>query len=179
MKRLGLPLLCVLVLCTASATAAPSAVDKLVDLSAQRLLLADEVAASKAQTGKTVEDLARETEQLELLTAKAGEHQLAQTQVAAFFRWQIEANKLIQYQLLAEASQPVGNPMDLNEIRIRLNALNRDLLQNLGPALDDLKHGACAERLRAAIDEGALRRSLDPLHKIALVRAFGDTCRGL
>ncbi len=173
--------LCALLLGVAPTTqaATPPALDKLVALCAERLLLADQVAASKAQTGKAVEDAAREAEQLTLLSAHAQTHQLTPERAAAFFRWQMEANKLIQYQLLA--APPTGNaepPMPLEEIRTRLNLLNQELLQTLAPALAELQQGACSERLYGAIDAQAAHYKLDALHRTALIRAFGDTCRG-
>lgn len=174
--------LCALLLGVALTTqaATPSALDKLVALCAERLLLADQVAASKAQTGKAVEDAAREAEQLTLLSAHAQTHHLAPEQVASFFRWQMEANKLIQYQLLATPLSSDGAPpISLEEIRTRLNLLNQELLQTLAPALAELQQGACNERLYRAIDAQAAQQKLDALHRTALIRAFGDTCRGL
>lgn len=174
-------LVCTLTLGAAlTAQAASPSMDKLVELSTQRLLLADQVAASKAQTGKAVEDATREAEQLTLLSAQAQAHQLAPQRVAAFFRWQMEANKLIQYQLLAapQASNDKAG-MPLEEIRTRLNALNQELLQTLAPALAELQPGTCSEQLYGAIDAQAEQHKLDALHRTALTRAFGDTCRGL
>lgn len=164
-----------------TAQAASPSVDKLVELSTQRLLLADQVAASKAQTGKAVEDIAREAEQLSLLSAHAQTHHLSPERVMAFFRWQMEANKLVQYQLLAAPLVPQsGEPaMALEEIRTRLNLLNQELLQTLAPALAELHQGNCSEQLYAAIDAQAEQQKLDALHRSALIRAFGDTCRGL
>ena len=157
-----------------------SALERLVALCAERLLLADQVAASKAQTGKAVEDAAREAEQLTLLSAHAQTHHLAPKQVASFFRWQMEANKLIQYQLLAASLSSDGaSPMPLEEIRTRLNLLNQELLQTLAPALTELQQGTCHEQLYGAIEAQAEQQKLDALHRTALIRAFGDTCRGL
>lgn len=177
----SLALFCALLLgvaLTAQATT-PSAVDKLVALCAERLLLADQVAASKAQTGKAVEDAAREAEQLALLSAHAQTHHLTPERIVAFFRWQMEANKLIQYQLLATPPASNGEPpIALEEIRTRLNLLNQELLQTLAPALAELQQGACSERLYRAIDAQAAQSKFDALHRTALIRAFGDTCRG-
>ncbi len=162
-----------------TAQAASPSVDKLVELSTQRLLLADQVAASKAQTGKAVEDAAREAEQLSLLSAHAQTHHLSPERVEAFFRWQMEANKLVQYQLLATPQASNGEtPMELEEIRTQLNLLNQELLQTLAPALAELQQGNCSEQLYAAIDAQAEQQKLDALHRSALIRAFGDSCRG-
>ena len=163
-----------------SVQAASPALDKLVALSSQRLLLADQVAASKAQTGKAVEDATREAEQLTLLAAHAQTHHLTPERTTAFFRWQMEANKLVQYQLLAAPPISSGEPpMALEDIRTRLNLLNQELLQTLAPALAELQPGACREQLYAAIETQATQQKLDALHRSALIRAFGDTCRGL
>lgn len=162
-----------------SAQAASPSVGKLVELSTQRLLLADQVAASKAQTGKAVEDTAREAEQLSLLSAHAQTHHLSPERVEAFFRWQMEANKLVQYQLLATPQASNGEtPMELEEIRTQLNLLNQELLQTLAPALAELQQGNCSEQLYGAIEAQAEQQKLDALHRSALIRAFGDSCRG-
>ncbi|WP_443191191.1 chorismate mutase [Pseudomonas indica] len=155
------------------------ALDALIRVSTERLLLADQVAASKAQSGKAVEDAARESEQLATLSAKAPDYRLTPEQVTAFFKWQIEANKLVQYRLLAKPAPASGTPVSLDAIRARLNTINVEILENLAPALAELQQHGCAETLYEGIRRRTKREHLDALHKTALVRAFGDTCRSL
>ncbi|MGO1072657.1 chorismate mutase [Lysobacter sp. CA199] len=161
------------------ATESDAALQRLADLSAQRLLLADTVAASKRQSGKPVEDAAREQSQLETLGQQAAAHGLVREQATAFFKAQIEANKLVQYRLLAEparAGRPAA-PIDLAPVRERLDGINADLLDSLAPALSESRGAACVQRTDRAQRQAARRHRLDELHRIALSRAFGDLCR--
>ena len=84
---------------------AQDATDKLqpvVETSARRLVLAKQVALAKWDSKASVEDTAREA-QVIMGAAKDGEpKRLNQTFVSHFFAAQIEANKLVQYVLLAD-----------------------------------------------------------------------------
>ena len=75
------------------------ALQQLLSLSSQRLQLADQVAQSKAQSGKAVQDSPREEQQLQMLAGQAGSHGVGAEQVRLLFAAQIEANKLVQYRL--------------------------------------------------------------------------------
>ncbi|MEV1268077.1 gamma subclass chorismate mutase AroQ, partial [Pseudomonas aeruginosa] len=77
------------------------ALQQLLSLSSQRLQLADQVAQSKAQSGKAVQDSPREEQQLQMLAGQAGSHGVGAEQVRLLFAAQIEANKLVQYRLLS------------------------------------------------------------------------------
>lgn len=155
------------------------ALTRLAELSAQRLLLADTVAASKRQSGKPVEDAARESEQLERLGAQAAAHGLTQAQATAFFKAQMEANKLIQYRLLAEPRfvHRASAAVDLGPVRERLDRINVELLDTLAPAVREAQGEGCVVRADRAQRLAARRHRLDALHRTALVRAFGDLCR--
>lgn len=160
------------------AAESPAALTRLAELSAQRVLLADTVAASKRQSGKPVEDAAREQSQLELLGTQAVAHGLAREQATAFFKAQIEANKLVQYRLLAEPShsRAADAAIDLAPVRQRLDGINAELLDALAPALSEAKGGECVSRVQRAQRKAARQHRLDDLHRIALTRAFGDLC---
>ncbi|MGO0999420.1 gamma subclass chorismate mutase AroQ [Lysobacter sp. CA196] len=153
------------------------ALTRLAELSAQRLLLADTVAASKRHSGKPVEDAARESEQLERLGAQAAAHGLTQAQATAFFKAQMEANKLVQYRLLAEPAHRPSAAVDLGPVRERLDRLNVELLDALAPAMQEAQSEACVLRSDRAQRLAARHHRLDDLHRTALVRAFGDLCR--
>ncbi|ALN63654.1 chorismate mutase, putative [Lysobacter antibioticus] len=153
------------------------ALTRLAELSAQRLLLADTVAASKRHSGKPVEDAARESEQLERLGAQAASHGLTEAQATAFFKAQMEANKLVQYRLLAEPAHRAAAAVDLGPVRERLDRLNVELLDALAPAMHEAQGEACVLRTDRVQRLAARRHRLDALHRTALVRAFGDLCR--
>ena len=165
-------------LCTirGEAAEAPTAMKRLAELSAQRVLLADTVAASKRQSGKPVEDAAREQSQLEQLGAQAAALGLAREQATAFFKAQIEANKLVQYRLLAQPSRKPAAAIDLGPVRQRLDGINAELLTALAPALAEAKGDGCLVRAHEAQRQAARLHRLDDLHRIALTRAFGDLC---
>jgi chorismate mutase len=158
------------------AAEASTAMTRLAELSAQRVLLADTVAASKRQSGKPVEDAAREQSQLEQLGAQAAARGLAREQATAFFKAQIEANKLVQYRLLAQPSRKPAAAIDLGPVRQRLDGINAELLAALAPALAEAKEEDCLLRAHEAQRQAARRHRLDDLHRIALTRAFGDLC---
>lgn len=92
-------------ICSEVRTYPKNAKDKLqplVETSARRLAIAEQVALAKWDTGTPVEDAAREAQVIASAT-KAGESRgLDPASVSNFFRAQIEANKLLQYSLLAE-----------------------------------------------------------------------------
>ncbi|QQQ03423.1 gamma subclass chorismate mutase AroQ [Lysobacter enzymogenes] len=159
-----------------SPTPTSSGFERVAELSAQRLLLADAVAASKRASGKPVEDAQREGEQLARVREQATARALPAEPAAAFFRAQMEANKLVQYRLLAEPGR-AGAAVDLAPVRAKLDAINAQLLDALPAALSQARGDDCARRASEARKRAARRHRLDELHRTALARAFGDLCR--
>jgi chorismate mutase, putative len=152
------------------------ALQQLLSLSSQRLQLADQVAQSKAQSGKAVQDSPREEQQLQMLAGQAGSHGVGAEQVRLLFAAQIEANKLVQYRLLSRPLPDAGQVVDLERIRSRLNQLNLELLRGYAPALAELRVDDCRPRLNQALQRQVRDDRLDELHAIALSRAAGDLC---
>lgn len=152
------------------------ALQQLLSLSSQRLQLADQVAQSKAQSGKAVQDSPREEQQLQMLAGQAGSHGVGAEQVRLLFAAQIEANKLVQYRLLSRPLPDAGQAVDLERIRSRLNQLNLELLRGYAPALAELRVDDCRPRLNQALQRQVRDDRLDELHAIALSRAAGDLC---
>ncbi|HHZ7621989.1 TPA: chorismate mutase [Pseudomonas aeruginosa] len=152
------------------------ALQQLLSLSSQRLQLADQVAQSKAQSGKAVQDSPREQQQLQMLAGQAGSHGVGAEQVRLLFAAQIEANKLVQYGLLSRPLPDAGQAVDLERIRSRLNQLNLELLRGYAPALAELRVDDCRPRLNQALQRQVRDDRLDELHAIALSRAAGDLC---
>lgn len=156
--------------------APPPTLDRVAELSAQRLLLADQVAASKRASGKPVEDAQREREQLAKVREQATARSLPAERTATFFQAQMEANKLVQYRLLAEPAR-TSEPVDLGPVRERLDAINVELLDALPAALAEAHGENCERHAFAAQKRAARQYRLDELHRTALARAFGDLCR--
>jgi len=167
---------CAVALAAQASPPPASGFDRVAELSAQRLLLADQVAASKRFSGKPVEDAERENAQLAKAREQAAARALPAEPAAAFFRAQIEANKLIQYRLLAQPAR-AGKAVDLGPVRERLDAINAQLFDALPGALGEAREPDCERRAFDAQRSAARRHRLDELHRTALARAFGDLCR--
>ena len=91
----------------------------LVEISAQRLAIAEQVALAKWDSGTPVEDAAREAQVIASATEAAESRGLDAAWVSNLFRAQIEANKLVQYSLLAVwrrlGKAPDHTPVDLGK----------------------------------------------------------------
>ncbi|WP_364704601.1 chorismate mutase [Streptomyces ossamyceticus] len=83
----------------ASAPSAAQGLTSLTDLFAERLLIADQVAAAKYGTARPIDDPAREQRILDDVAARAVGLGLDPDVVVAVLRDQIEANKLVQRRL--------------------------------------------------------------------------------
>lgn len=153
------------------------ALQQLLSLSSQRLQLADQVAQSKAQSGKAVQDSPREELQLQMLAGQAGSHGVGAEQVRLLFAAQIEANKLVQYRLLSRPLPDAGQAVDLERIRSRLNQAQPGSCCAATPR----RSPNCAS---TTAGRGSTRRcngryatiAWTKLHAIALSRAAGDLC---
>ncbi|MGK5693949.1 chorismate mutase [Streptomyces sp. URMC 128] len=166
-------------------TAAPHGVapglSSVTELIAQRLLLADKVAAAKYGTDTPIDDPEREARILDDVRARAAGLGLDPDAVAAVFRDQIEANKLVQRGLYAHwdahpAERPTERPDLAKEVRPALDRITTRLLA----ALDDTERArtlpSCGRRLAAAAGWSAYTHRLDTLHLKALGRALPSVC---
>jgi chorismate mutase len=156
----------------------------LVESSAQRLAIGDQVALSKWDSGKSVEDSARESAVISNAVAEGQQANLAAADVTRFFKAQIEANKLIQYELLARwrraGSAPPHAPVDLTgTIRPELDRLQTTLIAELAAAEPVLDSNECAKEVARAVGHYALEHQFDPadLPVLALDRAMAGFCR--
>jgi chorismate mutase len=125
--------------CSSVATRAQqkeSSLQSLVEDSAQRLAIAHQVALAKWDSGSPVEDLARELQVIQKATAEAQSKGLDESFLTAFFRSQIEANKMVQYSLLADwrrvGRAPAHQPVNLQStIRPELDRIQSNLIMDL------------------------------------------------
>ena len=164
----------------------PNAIDKLqqlVETSAQRLVLAEQVALAKWDTGTPVEDAPREA-QVIASAIEAGESRgLEQKAVANFFRAQIEANKLVQYSLLAESRRldkaPDHAPVNLaGTIRPGLDQVQTALIAELAETSGVRASASCRTDVAKAVGKyvSAHKNSFSSLKTIALDRAMAAAC---
>ncbi|GHH38059.1 chorismate mutase [Streptomyces umbrinus] len=164
----------------ASATAA-SSLGALTELFAERLLLADKVAAAKYGTESPIDDPARERQILDDVAARAAGLGLDPDSVTAVFRDQIEANKLVQRGLYARwdahpDERPTERPDLAKEVRPALDLITTRLLAALQETAPVRADASCEPRLYAAATLSAYGHRLDVLHLRGLGRALPSVC---
>ncbi|KPG98228.1 chorismate mutase [Pseudomonas sp. RIT-PI-q] len=155
----------------------PDSLQPLLVTMNERLSIGDLVALTKWDSGKPIQDTAREAQVIANARKMAAERKLNPTDVAELIAAQIEANKLVQYGLLAQwkaAGKAPDTPRpDLTrQIRPRLDELQNRLLQQYAAFAPYRKDPNCADWLATA------RSDLikDQLHGQALIRATGELC---
>src|SRR5258708_20297840 len=109
---------------------------RLVEMSARRLAIAEQIALAKWDSGTPVEDASREAEVIASAVKMGESRGLDQATASNFFRAQVEANKLVQYSLLAQwrrlGKAPDHAPADLaGTIRPELAQLGTELISEL------------------------------------------------
>ncbi len=156
---------------------------RLVEMSARRLAIAEQIALAKWDSGTPVEDASREA-QVIASAVKAGESRgLDQATVSSFFRAQIEASKLVQYSLLAEwrrlGKAPDHTPVNLaSTIRPQLDQLEIAMIAELAKTSDIRGSASCRGDIAKAVGKyvSTHKKSFSPLQAIALDRATAALC---
>jgi chorismate mutase len=167
----------------ASAQSTIGRLQPLVEVSARRLAIAEQVALAKWDSHAAVEDPHREA-QVVMSAVKDGESKgLDGKFVAEFFRAQIEANKLVQYSLLAQwhrtGSAPAHKAINLDTaIRPELDKLQLELIRELAETKEIRTSPACPIYIAKAVGKylQAHKRDDGTLQAIALDRALAATC---
>jgi chorismate mutase len=186
--RLHLKLLALIAISTINAQAtdhsqlAEDQLQRLIETSAERLAIAEQVALAKWDSGAAVEDEAREV-QVVNDAVKVGEARgLKSDQVSHFFRAQIEANKLVQYSLLANwrrvGRAPDHKPVSLASVRPKLDQLQLEIIDELTEAATIRASPSCSSYIARAIGKyvSAHRNQISSLKAVALDRALAATC---
>ncbi|GGN59820.1 chorismate mutase [Actinoplanes lobatus] len=167
-------------------TALPPSSDlkELVSLAAERLLLADRVAAAKFGTDQPIDDPAREQQVLDRAAAMATEAGLDPAETVAFFRAQIEMSKTVQRGLFDRWTRhpervPAERPDLVTEVRPHLDRITAAFVGRLA-ATANLRAATrrCRDLLLLAEGEADRRHRLDPLHEKALRGAIAPICTG-
>lgn len=109
---------------------------RLVELTADRLELARDVAWYKYREGLPVQDRKREKESLRALVAMGREQGLSSATVARYFRAQMKASRMLQAYLIAGwqagSPSPTARPRSLEgSIRPQIDEYNRGILNEL------------------------------------------------
>jgi len=166
-----------LLFASASAYAAPPTLAPLLDSIAERLAIADQVALSKWDSHKPVEDLAREQDVIASVVAQAPSYKLVPATAEQFFSAQIEANKLVQYAHLSNWQLQGKAPNDprpdlVGQIRPKLDLLQKRLLQQLADFTPERGNPQCPQWLAQANHQP----SRDTLHQLSMIRATAELC---
>jgi len=178
----------VIAFATIGISAAPGqdAIDRLhplVETSARRLHIAEQVALAKWDSGAAVEDLPREAQVIRDAVRDGVSRGLDPTSISNFFKAQIEANKIIQYSLLADwrrsGRAPTHAPIDLvATVRPELDYVQTSLLAELADTVAIRASTTCRADVAKAIGRYILehKHEVGPLQSIALDRALAASC---
>ncbi|HWH86026.1 MAG TPA: chorismate mutase [Pseudomonas sp.] len=164
----------------AAPAAAPDSLKPLLTTLNERLTIGDLVALTKWDSGKPIQDSPREAQVIANARTLAAEHKLDADDVEQLIAAQMEANKLVQYGLLAQwqaagAAPGTARPDLGKQIRPRLDELQKRLLQQyaeFAPFRHDPKCPAWLASARSGL-------ASDALHELALIRASGELCIGM
>lgn len=176
-----------MVVALAILTAPPARADvtspltELVDAAAQRLQIAEPVAAFKWTTHGVIEDQGRVQQELATMAAKASARQIDPDYVTRVFGDQISATEGIEYSRFAQWKLDPGTAptesADLSASRSAIDDLNQVMLSQLVAHWDLLQSPACAAQLDLA-RRGVVRgRRLDGLYQRALALATQSYCQ--
>jgi chorismate mutase len=153
----------------------------LSDLVIRRLLVSDQVAASKFGTRTPIDDPVREQQELTVVRQAALAMGLDPAATVQFFQDQIIASKVVQRGLFQRWTAhpnlaPKGRP-NLNAIRTQLDQITTGLLQQL-KATQSFREKArpCTIALTLAHLSGQEGNHLDTVHRQALSAALQSTC---
>jgi chorismate mutase len=170
--------LCALAFVAVMTTTAPARGDdanpllELVDAATQRLQTADPVAASKWQTGGSIEDPQRVEQVLRAVSTDATSRGADIDFVRRIFTDQIDATEAIEYTRFAQwkldpASAPAAAP-DLAASRATIDRLNGEMVAQVALNWSVLRSADCIATLDDAKTAVANARMLDPVYQQAL-----------
>jgi len=167
----------------AIARAEMDSMSSLVNTSAQRLQLAEKIALAKWDSGAAVEDASREAQVIQRAVNDGTEKGMDAGQVKDFFKAQIEANKLVQYSLLADwrrkGKAPSHTPVDLvKEIRPQLDEIEKQLISELKETSAERSNRTCRADLPKAVGKylAAYNVNVNSRTAVALERSLAATC---
>jgi chorismate mutase len=152
----------------------------LVDAAAQRLQIAEPVAAVKWSTHGAIEDPARVQQELDTLGADARTRHVDPGYVTRVFGDQVNATEAIEYARFADwklnPSDVQTAPPDLSASRSAIDGLNQTMLAEIVANWGLLHSPACAAALDAAKGDAVRARQLDGLYQQALALAIQSYC---
>jgi chorismate mutase len=167
--------------CAVAVAAPPEAFVPVVRSMSDRLNTAEQVALSKWDSGKSVQDVARESQVIARAASMAPSLGLTAEDATALFTDQIEANKEVQYALLntwlrSDRAPSTARKSLSGDIRPILDDLQASIMTNLHSVAALRTEASCQKQLAIAVGTVANQRSLDMLHLVALDRAVAHVC---
>lgn len=158
-----------------------SPLNALVDAAAQRLQVAEAVAASKWATHGLIEDPGRVQQELAQLGADATARGIDADYVTRVFGDQINATEAIEYSRFADwklnAADVPAEPPDLASSRSAIDGYNQTMLSQIAAHWDLLHSPGCAAEVDAGRGGVARSRQLDGLYQRALILATNSYCQ--
>lgn len=152
--------------------------DRIVALSAERVVVSDRVAAAKEGTGQPVTDPARESAVVAAARTEADRDRVDPEWVARVVGDQIAASTQVQNDLMRQwTDRPDTRPAErpaLATVRPELDRIGGELVAAMAQAAPARAHEACAGRLAQGAVDAA--KPLDDLHKAALGRSLTSVC---
>ncbi|WP_422749608.1 chorismate mutase [Mycobacterium sp. WMMD1722] len=164
----------------APAAADPGPLQPLVDAAAERLAVAEPVAANKWVTKGSIEDPVRVDQVLAAVEADANARSIDGQRVRRVFADQIAATEGIEYTRFGQwkldpAAAPVAAP-ELAASRGVIDGLNRTIVEQLASNWPVLNSPECPASVADAIGAVSTARSLDPLYRQALTFVTRNYC---
>lgn len=153
----------------------------LVDAAAQRLQIAEPVAAFKWNTGAAIEDPVRVQQEVAALAGDATAEHIDPAYVTWVFTSQIAATEAVEYHRFAQwkldsAGAPTTSP-DLAASRAQIDDLNHVMMTQIGLQWGVLHSSECASRLDQAKRDVSTAHQLDEFYRQALAFATRSYCQ--
>jgi chorismate mutase len=153
---------------------------ELVDAATQRLQTAEPVAASKWNTGGSIEDPARVKQVMAAVSRAATTRDIDPQTVRQIFTDQVNATEAIEYTRFAQwkldpASAPGAAP-DLASSRTTIDRLNTEMVDQIARQWPVLHSPGCAATLDDAKTAVIAARTLDPVYQQALTLSTHSYC---
>lgn len=169
---------------TATAPARANGAGPLTELAAtlaERLQIAEPVAAYKWNANTAIDDPARVDQELSALRTEAAAAHIDPDYVGRVFSDQIRATLAIEYQRFADWKlDPAGvppAPVDLSVSRAAIDAMNTKILSHITLNWGLLNSPACAGLLQDATGEAIRSHRFDDLYRRAVTVATASYCR--
>jgi chorismate mutase len=155
----------------------------LMETTAHRLMIGEQVALAKWDSSKAVEDAPREAQVIRGAVKDGMTKGLDEASVSNFFNAQIEANKFVQYALLGDwhraGKAPDHEPVDLvKNIRPQLDEVQKSLITELLDVVEIRKSKTCRADIAKAVGKyvSTHAQGSGPITAATLDRALAGAC---